>query len=939
MERVITYNFGENFIEKIANFLYDNFSNKSRDFSRIAVIFGGRRPSLFLRRALAEKIKDAFYPPRSFAIDEFMQYVVSKDSQLERLGELDTSYLIYQITRQKATAMLKGRQNFSEFLPWARQIHSFIEQVDLENIDDKSLIHVEKSASIGYDIPPDINVLLEHINGIRIAYHDYLTKEKKYSRGWIYLEASRLVKERAFGEFDAVIFCNFFYLHRTELEVMKEVYRKEKAVFIFQGTSAQWPVLAKNAQELNISIATEKEIATQPELSLYQGFDMHSQICLVREILSKIKDKENTVIILPRPQALIALLSEVSSLLNGYNVSMGYPLEKSSIYVLLEALAKSQNSRKAGKYYAKDYLNLLRHPLAKNLRLKNEPQVTRVIVHKIEELLQGREESSIGGSLFLSLSKIENEEKIYFLAKQTLRNIGIDLEEAECKENLKELHNLFFRIWEDNDNLLKFSASLQCLLDTLINNSMLAKFPFNLKIIEKLDEIKIELESISFKEEIFEGGEIWDIFRQKLRNETISFIGSPLKGAQILGFLEARSLCFKNVIVMDVNESILPTLKINDPLIPREVMLNLGLNRLEKEEEIQRYQFNSLIQSAVKVHLVYEKNEVKEKSRFIEELFWKMQKERRSLEVINIPRASFSVNVMPKAISIPKTAENIDFMKRATYSASRVNTYMNCPLQFYFQYVLGLEEKSDLLEEPEAPHIGDFIHELLEETFAKFKNSTPLLDKRFEKYFFERMEEKFENDLGRRMKTDSFLLKRIIRNRLERFLESERKRNVAKIICLEEKRKDTLAINNEEISFVYTVDRIDQMQNESIIIIDYKTGGANVSPKRFQTLEKMSMDIESIKEDIRSFQLPLYYHFVSRQLPDKEVNAQLYSLRTLERKSFISEADSPHKSRIMEVCLKALGVVFQQMFNPDIAFTPSKEEQKCGFCGFSALCK
>ena len=658
----------------------------------------------------------------------------------------------------------------------------------------------------------------------------------------------------------------------------------------------------------------------------------------MREILKEIKNKGNTVIILPRPQVLIALLSEISSILNEYNISMGYPFKRSPVYALLEALLKSQSSRKGDKYYTKDYLNLIRHPLAKNLKLKYDSQATRVMVHKIEELLQGKEESSIGGSLFLSLAEIENEEKIYFLTKQTLHNIGIDLEEAECKESLKTLHNLFLRIWEENDNLAKFSSSLKLLLDALVNNGMLTNFPFNLKIIEKLEEIKIELESLSFKQELFERSEIWDIFQQKLQEEVVSFIGSPLKGTQILGFLEARSLCFENVIIMDVNESILPTLKINEPLIPREVMLSLGLSRLEKEEEIQRYQFNSLISAAAKVYLVYEKNEVKEKSRFIEELLWKMQKESNSLEVTTMPRASFYINVMPQTVSIYKTTENIDFIKKATYSASRINTYMNCPLQFYYQYVLGLEEKDDLLGEPEAPHIGDFIHELLEEAFIKFKNTAPLLDKKFEKYFFEKMEEKFENDLGRRMKTDSFLLKRIIKNRLERFLDSERKRDVAKIICLEERRKDTITINNEEISFVYTVDRMDQMQDESIIIIDYKTGGANVSPKKLSALEKMNMDIDSIREDIKSFQLPLYYYFVSRQLPDKNVNAQLYNLRTLERKSLISESDLPHKGRIMEICFKALEVIFREIFDPGTGFMPSKEERKCEFCGFSALC-
>lgn len=939
MERILTYNLGENIIEKTADFICENFAKEKHDFSKVACVFGGRRPSLFLRRALAKKIKNSFYPPHIFTSDEFVVHIINKESSFKQINDLEASYFIYRLVKQKVPSLLKGRRNFSDFLPWAREIHSFIEQVDLEDVDDNHLSHVEKSASIGYDIPAGINTLLEHIIGIRQAYHKYLAKEKAYSRGWIYLKASKLIREISFDEFDAVIFCSFFYLHKTELQIIKEIHRREKAVFIFQGSALQWSVLAKNAKELGIPIAPEKEITVNPKLHLYQGFDTHSQVCMVREVLKHIEDKQNTVIVVPEPQALVALLSEVSSVLNECNVSMGYPLKRSSLYALLDALRKAQLSRKDAKYYAKDYLNLMRHPLVKNLKLSNDPLVTRIMVHKIEELLKGREESSIAGSLFLSLAEIENEEKIYLLTEQALGNMNIVLGDNECKTTLSALHDLFFKRWEENDNLYRFCENLKSLLDTLLDKSMLAKFPFNLAVVKSLQEIAFEMEGLSFKEETIAPDEIWEIFQQKLENEKVSFIGSPLKGAQILGLFETRSLMFDNVIVMDVNESVLPKLKVNEPLIPREVMLGLGLNRLEKEEEIQRYQFNSLISCARNVHLIYEKNEVKEKSRFIEEFLWKIQKEKKSLEVITVPRASFCINVMPQVMAVQKTAEIVEFMKKSRYSASRINNYLSCPLQFYYQYVLGLQEKEDLLDEPQAPHIGNFIHELLEETFSKFKGKEPLIDKKFEKYFFGRMEEKFANDLARRMKTDSFLLKKIIKNRLQRFLDNERERNVARIICLEEKRRDEIFINNEQIEFVYTVDRIDEMPDESLIIIDYKTGGSDVAPKRLSALENMQMNIDSIKGSIKSFQLPLYYYFVTKQLPDKKINAQTYNLRTLERKSFISEKDFACKERIMEICLEALGAVFTEIFDAAIPFIPKKEERKCEFCGFSALCK
>ena len=48
--------------------------------------------------------------------------------------------------------------------------------------------------------------------------------------------------------------------------------------------------------------------------------------------------------------------------------------------------------------------------------------------------------------------------------------------------------------------------------------------------------------------------------------------------------LETRSLNFDHVIILDVNEGALPRLRVHEPLIPREVMISLNLDRLELEE-------------------------------------------------------------------------------------------------------------------------------------------------------------------------------------------------------------------------------------------------------------------------------------------------------------------------------------------------------------------
>ena len=313
----------------------------------------------------------------------------------------------------------------------------------------------------------------------------------------------------------------------------------------------------------------------------------------------------------------------------------------------------------------------------------------------------------------------------------------------------------------------------------------IGKFKFNLAVIDAIFSIKEDLANSLFSRESFMPVELWEIFLQKLEAQAIPFIGSPLKGLQILGLFETRSLNFDNVIILDVNESILPKLKIYEPLIPREVMLNLGLNRLEKEEEIQHYQFMRLIHSAKRVDLIYQENQQIEKSRFIEELLWKDQQKTKTLLSEPIPKASFSIKVSSPGQLIVKTPQIVDYLKKQTYSASRINTYLNCPLRFYYRYVLGFREQDDLLKEPQSSCIGTFIHELLEETFAKFKGKKPLIDQRFRDYFKARKDEKFALEIVPRMRSDSFLLGKIIENRLNKFLDNEKKRQVQELIRLE----------------------------------------------------------------------------------------------------------------------------------------------------------
>lgn len=920
---VITFPFTESFIENFADYLCTMYVDQGRDLGGVAIVFGGKRPALFLKRALARRIKGTFVSPRIFTIDEFIHYTIRQQDAFVKAQDLDSCYAVYQMAQTHCPSILSGRESFSSFLPWAREILRFIDQLDLENVNNRKLTSLKENAQIGYGVPDDINQLLKYIITLRQEYHTNMQTQGVYARGFQYLKAANAVEDFSCDEFEHVIFANFFYFNRSEERVVKTLFDRGDATLVFQGDARRWPVLARTAKRFGITISEGSE--PQPttfNLKLYKGFDAHSQVGLVRDILAKIKNPENTVIVLPNPDHIIPLLSEISSITKDYNISMGYPLKRSSLYALIQMIFRAQLSFDQERYYAKDYLKTIRHPFVKNLRFGEDMNVTRILVHKIEEILTGLERTDISGSLFVRLEDIENCEQVFTLTKEMLERLGVNVSIEHLRETLQTIHQTFFAKWEIIDRFKTFSGEMTAMIAMIVDNGFIQRYPLNLNIADKINRIMDEFQSCTFAQEDFDKEEMFKIFETKIDSEIMAFSGSPLKGMQLLGLFETRSLNFENVIVLDVNEGVLPHLNLYEPLVPREVMISLNLDRMELEEEIQRYQFMRLISSAKNVHLVYQESKDKESSRFIEELVWEQEKKANAIDIIAPQEAAFKVNIAQSARVVKKTPAMIEFLKNHRYSVSSVNTYLNNPMDFYINYVLGLREKEDLLDEPDAAQVGTFVHAILEEQFTSFKGVKPHIDDGFVQRFFNSFDIKFDETFGRSMKSDAFLLKSVLRERLKFFLDHETDsadRSVAEVIDLEKRFIDTIALPCGTFSFSYIVDRIDRMNDGSIMIVDYKTGSSDIVPQAFERIAALDLTRENIRDTLKSFQLPLYFYALSQKYPNAPINAALYNLRTLKLSKFLKHPTSQIDATI-EPYLAALDCVMAEIIDPDMPF-------------------
>ena len=75
MQRVQSYALADDFIGRLGDFIQEKYLSGAKDLSRLAVVFGGRRPALFLKHELSRRIRTSYFPPQFFSMDEWMEYI------------------------------------------------------------------------------------------------------------------------------------------------------------------------------------------------------------------------------------------------------------------------------------------------------------------------------------------------------------------------------------------------------------------------------------------------------------------------------------------------------------------------------------------------------------------------------------------------------------------------------------------------------------------------------------------------------------------------------------------------------------------------------------------------------------------------------------------------------------------------------------------------
>jgi CRISPR/Cas system-associated exonuclease Cas4 (RecB family) len=287
------------------------------------------------------------------------------------------------------------------------------------------------------------------------------------------------------------------------------------------------------------------------------------------------------------------------------------------------------------------------------------------------------------------------------------------------------------------------------------------------------------------------------------------------------------------------------------------------------------------------------------------------------------------------------------------FSPTALILYIRCPLQFYFQEILGLSEPETIEETIESKTMGTAIHDVFHKIYlpfaGKYVDPAKLSENiaGTEKYLMDAFREYYhEGDLehGKNhliFKVSLFLVNQFIKQEVEDILASGNPAASLKIISLEDQFSSLLkcqvADKEIEVRIKGKTDRIDQWE-DTIRIIDYKTGSVQPGELKIKSWDKLISDPKMAK----AFQLLMYAYLYYRNQPIPGIRIQTgnISMRRISE-GFLSvklPQDQEIGKESMEIFEELLKDLLEKILDPKIPFIQTEDVENCTYCPFTSIC-
>ena len=465
---------------------------------------------------------------------------------------------------------------------------------------------------------------------------------------------------------------------------------------------------------------------------------------------------------------------------------------------------------------------------------------------------------------------------------------------------------------------------------------------------------------------------------QLVSSSSIPFHGEPVVGVQIMGVLETRNIDFDNVLLLSCNEGNMPK-GINDSsFIPYTIRKAHGLTTIDNKVALYSYYFHRLLQRARDITIAYnnstDNGHTGEMSRFMLQL---LVESGQKINHYCLTAKNHPTPLMPKPIQKDEaTLSKLQQISRLSPSA--LNTYIRCPLAFYYQYIAHIQEPDP--ETIDNRLFGNIFHRAAYLIYKDITDRSPLVEKaHIQAYLSNRtllanvVDRAFQAEQCTPNNGLQIINREVIIQYITKLLKIDQQLCPFSILAMEEEAKVytqlsfttppshhlttspshhlTTSPSHHLITIGGIIDRLDILTDKQtgkprIRVVDYKTGNQPSSP--IKNIDEI-FDPNNIRSKHSNYYLQaiLYSLIVSRSerwnpaghpvspalLFIKQAPANHYDPTLLIDKHPISDV-----TVYEEEFLTKLKHTLADIYSPDTPFTPTDDRKKCELCPYRMLC-
>jgi len=949
----------EAILKRLADYLLRTAKEGEDD---LLVILPNRRAGLFLQRYLSESTSSSMWMPRVSGIGDFIE----TESKLGLSDPVELQFRLYDIY----SAMVKEPEPLDQFMLWGEMMIRDFDELDkylvdaeqlfrnirdlkaleepLAGLEPEQLVFIRQFWEGFYegDMTPEKRQFLQTWDLLPKLYNK-LGEELRYSgegyQGMQYRElAERILKgEHAFEGRGRTIVAGFNALNRCE-KVIFSALRDHGAAFFWDYDQRYLEDSGEEAGRFlrdNIIHFPEAEKLEDfkglEKEKQYQVFELPTDVLQSKTVYHLLKDEDpsrlvrstDTALVLCDEELLLPVLMSLPEGVEEVNITMGYPMKNTPVFSFLESLLRLHyHARKkadgSARFYHKDVNDILQHPYFWKMQGEGSGELSKQII----------------------------SENMHMIDRELFKG---------------ELEQMIFRPLDNAASLLEYLRGIFRHLLELIAGSenrhedaLDREFCFQLlKQVNKFERLSEGRSDISYQ--LMER-----LLRRSLQNLRIPFEGEPLSGMQIMGILETRLLDFRHVILLSMNEEVMPAQQASHSHIPYSLRMAFGLPSREEMDAIYAYYFYRLLQRAERVDILFngstEGVSTGEMSRYARQLIFE-----KELKVIrpglNVQAREISPIVVEHSeVASQKLMRYVLGSKEDRYlSPSAINTYIDCSLKYYFRYIAGLGELDEISEDIDASGFGTVVHDSLNELYLEIsgKNSGIISKEALKallsgKSYESQLKEQFlkHHYKGRKMETlegRNILIFSVMLRYMKQVLEQDIAIAPFELVAAEETYRRNLDIEvgglSIELSLGGKIDRIDRVGGQ-LRVIDYKTGRTD---QKFRDVETL-FDGSYGSRNSAALQTLYYAWLVKDVFPGEDAMPGLYSMKGLFEEEFDAalhmtslkkEGRVASFSPLEKPFIEQLKEVVQKLFDPTVPFVQRENDKKCGYCDFTTLCQ